>query len=102
MASAFGCGSDSNRVSVLFPVAYGWIKGIYRGVGLGVFVGAGVAAARPHHSAWPHLRATPFFMFDTSIGCALHVECHGVLVDAEEVRAHWCLARDATTFSSSG
>ena len=47
MASEFGCGSDSNRVSVLFPVAYGWIKGICRGVGLGAFAGAGVAMADP-------------------------------------------------------
>ena len=77
MASAFGCGSDSKRVSVLFPVAYGWIKGIYRGVGLGVFASVDVAAARPRHDAWAHLRAAPFVAFDTSIGCALHVECHG-------------------------
>ena len=37
----------------------------------------GVAAARPRHDAWAHLRAAPFVAFDTSIGCALHVECHG-------------------------
>ena len=77
MASVFGCGSDSNRVSVLFPVAYGWIKGICRGVGLGVFADADVAVARPRHDAWPHLCAAPFLAFDTSIGCALHVECYG-------------------------
>ena len=77
MASAFECGSDSNRVSVLFPIAYGWIKGICRGVGLVVFVGTGVAIARPRHNAWPCLRAASFLAFDTSIGCALHVECYG-------------------------
>ena len=77
MASVFGCGSDSNRVYVLFPIVYGWIKGICRGVGRGVFASAGVAVAKPLHDPWPRLRAAPFFMFDTSIDCPLHVECYG-------------------------
>ena len=76
MASAFGCGSDSNRVSVLLPVAYGWIKGICRGVGLGAFAGASVGAARLRHDTWPRLCAAPLLVFDTSIGCALHLECY--------------------------
>ena len=77
MASAMGCSSDSNRASILLLVVGRWIEGSGRGVGLGDFTGAGVAVARPRHDAWSRLRAAPFLAFDTSIGCALHVECYG-------------------------
>ena len=75
MASVFGCSSGSNRASILLPIVYRWIKGSGIGVGLGDFVGAGVTVASPRHGAWPHLRAAPFVVFDTSIGCASLVEC---------------------------
>ena len=75
MASAIGCSSDSNRTSILLLVVGRWIPGSGRGVGLGKFAGAGVAVARPRCGAWPHLRAAPFVACDTSIGCALLIEC---------------------------
>ena len=58
-------------------VVYRWIKGSGRGIELGNFAGVGVAVAKPRHGAWPRLRAAPFLAFDTSISCALHVECYG-------------------------
>jgi len=75
MASAIGSGSDSIRTSILLLVVCRWIQGSDRGVGLGKFTGADVAAARPRHGAWPCLRAAPFVACDTSIGCASLVEC---------------------------
>ena len=77
MASAIGSGSDSIRTSILLLVVCRWIQGSSKGVGLGNFAGAGVAMARPRHDVGPRLCAAPFLVFDTSISCALHVECYG-------------------------
>ena len=75
MASTIGSGSDSIRTSTLLLIVCRWIQGSCRGVGLSTFVGVGVAAARPCRGAWPHLRAAPFLVVDTSIDCASLVEC---------------------------
>ena len=75
MASTIGSGSDSIRTSTLLLIVCRWIQGSGRGIRLGKFTGAGVAVARPHHGAWPHLRAAPFVACDTSIGRASLVEC---------------------------
>ena len=75
MADALECSSDSNRTSTLLPIVYRWLKSSSRGVGLGKFVGAGVATARPSRGAWPHLRAAPFLVYDTSIDGASLIEC---------------------------
>ena len=61
----------------MFPVAYGWMKGICRGVRLGVFIGARVAVARPRHGTWPLLRGALFYAFGTSIGHAWYIDAHG-------------------------
>ena len=45
VAGALECSSDSNRTSTLLPIVCRWLKSSGRGVGLGKFVGVGVAAA---------------------------------------------------------
>ena len=67
VADAFEHSSDSNRTFILLPIVYIWLKSSGRGAGLGRYADIGVAAARPHHGAWPHCRAAPIAAFDTSI-----------------------------------